>query len=67
MLEAPGDSLTDVRDFLGHSDVSQTNQYWRQRSSGSGRRSKNGTPARTNLAQTENEAEHPQGVSAVTH
>ena len=26
-MEAPGVSLTDVRDFLGHRDVSQTNTY----------------------------------------
>ncbi len=27
LIEAPGVSLTDVRDFLGHRDVSQTNTY----------------------------------------
>ena len=27
MIEAPGVSLTDVRDFLGHRDVGQTNVY----------------------------------------
>ena len=64
LIEAPGVSLTDVRDFLGHRDVGQTNTYLsttvqRQRAAIEKR-----DLARTNLAQT---ATPPSEAASVTH
>ena len=64
LIEAPGVSLTDVRDFLGHRDVGQTNTYL----SSTALRLKAATEkrdlARTNLAQT---ATPPSEATSVTH
>jgi len=66
MLDA-GNSLTDVRDFLGHSDVGQTNTYLattlqRQRAAIEKR-----DAARTNLAQAPADEQQSEEAPAVTH
>lgn len=67
LLEAPGVSLTDVRDFLGHREVSQTNTYLATTAQRLRAAIEKRDSARTNLAQPPQEDDHPTGVSSVTH
>ena len=53
MIEAPGVSLTDVRDFLGHRYVGQTNVYLATTAQRLRAAIEKRDTARTNLAQTE--------------
>ncbi len=67
LMETPGVSLTDVRDYLGHRDVSQTNTYL----SSTMHRLKDALTkrdaARTNLAQPPISEDTPSAEAVVTH
>ncbi len=67
LLEAPGVSLADVGDFLGHRDVSQTNTYLASTTLRLRDALRKRDAARTNLAQAATDKNgRPEGA-AVTH
>jgi len=67
LLEAPGVSLTDVRDFLGHASVTMTNTYLASTTLRLRDALRKRDTARTSLAQPPIAASSGEGVSGVTH
>jgi len=67
LLETPGVSLTDVRDFLGHQNVQMTNTYLSSTTMRLRDALRRRDEARTNLAQPPKAEETAKTAVAVTH
>jgi integrase len=67
LLETPGVSLTDVRDYLGHRDVSQTNTYLSSTSLRLRDAIAKRDAARTNLAHAPKTENADSASASVTH
>lgn len=67
LLETPGVSVTDVRDFLGHSSVTMTNTYLATTTLRLRDALRKRDEARTNLAQTDQDVSAAAEAATVTH
>lgn len=67
LLETPGVSVLDVRDFLGHHNVTQTNTYLSSKTNGLRVALQRRDTARTNLAHAPTAADAAGTTPTVTH